>query len=152
MPQLSGKPVEIHTMPSLRLVPAARRGAADAAPLRIEVCPPRPFGEDAPVLKRLWRSMSGTQMPEEVRAFQRLKAVREEFSGALDDIDTQRAHDLQQRLLHCRSMRELWHLRSEVFDLVARHLSQREAQTRLEALNRHFPTRSPGSGFAPPDF
>jgi hypothetical protein len=154
MPQLSSKAVESHSMLSLRLAPAtARRDTADAAaPLRIEVCPPRPFGEETPLVKRLWRSMAGTRLPEELRAFERLKAVREEFSAALDDIDTRPAHDLQQRLLHCRSMRELWHLRSEIFDLVARHLSQAEAQSRLAALNRHFPTRSPGSGFAPPDF
>lgn len=137
----------------LRFAPAARRNAADATPpLRIEVCPPRPFGEDTPLVKRLWRTMAGTQQPHELRAFERLKAVREEFSGALDDIASQRAYDLQQRLLHCRSMRELWHLRSEIFNLVACHHSQHEAQARLAALNRHFPTRSPGSGFAPPDF
>jgi hypothetical protein len=140
-------------MLSLRFAPAARPHAADAAPpLRVEVCPPRPFGEDTPLVKRLWHSMAGSALPHELHAFERLKAVREEFSGALDDIASQPAHDLQQRLLHCRSMRELWHLRSEIFNLVACRHSQREAQARLTALNRHFPTRSPRSGFVPADF
>ena len=39
----------------------------------------------------------------------------------------------------------------EVFKLVALHFSQAEAQCRLDRLNRHFPTRSPRSGFAPLD-
>ena len=46
-----------------------------------------------------------------------------------------------------KSMRELWHLRAEVFALVSLELSQLEADRRLAALNRHFPTRAPRSGF-----
>jgi hypothetical protein len=119
--------------------------------LHIEVCPPRPFGDDEPLVKRLWRSLSGSSEAPFDAALQRMRAVREEFSSALDDVDTPHAHSLQQRLLHCRSMRELWHLRSELFDLVARQHSQHEAERRMAALNRHFPTRSPRSGFVPLD-
>ncbi|MEW6705811.1 MAG: hypothetical protein AB1430_13280 [Pseudomonadota bacterium] len=103
-------------------------------------------------MKRLWNSMAGREAPSAAPAFERLKAVREEFSQVLDDIGDCDAHGLQQRLLHCCSMRELWHLRSEIFYLVARHHSQQEAQARLVPLNRHFPTRSPRSGFVPADF
>ena len=84
----------------------------------------------------------------------RLCRVRDEFLQALQDIRTQQAGMLQGRLRIARSLRELWHLRPEVFKLVALHFSQAEAQCRLDRLNRHFPTRSPRSGFglldAPP--
>lgn len=116
--------------------------------VRLEVCPPLPFDVDEPLLRRLWRTLASHTASDEV-ARRRLKAVREEFSQALDDVGSQHADFLQQRLLHCRSMRELWHLRSELFEVVARHHSQREAERRMAALNRHFPSRSPRSGFAP---
>jgi len=67
----------------------------------------------------------------------------------LQDIRTQQVGVLQVRIRVAHSMRELWHLRPEVFRLVALHFSQAEAQCRLDRLNRHFPTRSPRSGFAP---
>lgn len=54
---------------------------------------------------------------------------------------------LQQRINIARSLHELWHLRPEVFKLVALRYSQGEAQSRLDRLNRHFPTRAPRSGF-----
>jgi len=81
----------------------------------------------------------------------RLGRVRNEFLQALDDIRTQQVGMLQGRIRIARSLRELWHLRPEVFKLVALHFSQAEAQCRLDRLNRHFPTRSPRSGFAPLD-
>lgn len=77
----------------------------------------------------------------------RLRRVRDEFLQALQDIRTQQAGMLQGRIRIARSLRELWHLRPEVFRLVALHFSQAEAQCRLDRLNRHFPTRSPRSGF-----
>jgi len=78
-----------------------------------------------------------------------LGAVRTEFLQSLEDIRTQQVGVLQQRIGRARNLRDLWHLRPEVFKLVALHYSQAEAQSRLDRLNRHFPTRSPRSGFAP---
>ena len=77
----------------------------------------------------------------------RLRRVRDEFLQALQDIGTQQVGVLQGRIRIARSLRELWHLRPEVFKRVALHFSQAEAQSRLDRLNRHFPTRSPRSGF-----
>ena len=45
--------------------------------------------------------------------------------------------------------RELWHLRADVYRLVAVHHNQAEAEARLNRLNRHFPTRAPRSALAP---
>lgn len=75
--------------------------------------------------------------------------VRAEFLDALHDVRTQQAGMLLARIRCAHSLRDLWHLRPEVFNLVAQRYDQSEAQLRLDRLNRHFPTRSPRSGFAP---
>lgn len=117
--------------------------------MRVEVCPPSLLEAAEPALsrwlRRLGRGASG-RCPA-----QRMQAVREEFMRSLDGVPGQHADFLQHRLGRCRSMLELWHLRSEVFGVIATQLSEHEAQARLAPLNRHFPTRSPRSGFAPLD-
>lgn len=76
-----------------------------------------------------------------------MEGVRAEFIQALSGVRTPQAGLLEQRIGIARSLHELWHLRPEVFKLVALHFSQCEAQRRLDQLNRHFPTRAPRSGF-----
>jgi hypothetical protein len=76
-----------------------------------------------------------------------LTMVRFEFIGALDDIPTPQAADLAGRIRHARSLRELWHLRAEVFSVVSRHGDEAKATARLSQLNRHFPTRAARSSF-----
>lgn len=72
--------------------------------------------------------------------------IRQEFADALNDIDTDAAAQLRAQIERARSPRELWHLRSALFTMVARHHSESQAQSRMERLNRHFPNRSPASG------
>ncbi len=95
---------------------------------------------------RAWRQGGGDRSAD-----QRLCAVRNEFLAALQDVGTQELASLRHRIGLAHSLRELWHLRPQVFKLVALAFSQAEAQCRLDHLNRHFPTRSPRSGFAPLD-
>lgn len=76
-----------------------------------------------------------------------LEEVRRDFKDAVDDVRTPEGDDLLDRIHAARGMREFWHLRAEVFRLVSLHHSQSEADERLAWLNRHFPTRSPRSGF-----
>lgn len=78
-----------------------------------------------------------------------LPAVRDEFADCLDDTWGDDACDLSTRIDRAHSLRDLWHLRADVYNVVARQHSQTEAEQRLARLNRHFPTRSPRSGFAP---
>lgn len=99
-------------------------------------------------LGRPARQAAGQQRP----AIDPLGTVRAEFLQSLDDIRTQQVGMLQQRIHIACSMHELWHLRPEVFKLVALRFSQVEAECRLERLNRHFPTRAPRSGFGAFDF
>jgi len=114
----------------------------------VAVCPPETVYVTTPSsldwLKRLAK-------PRGADPAQRLRAIRVEFAEALGDIPTQHASFLQHRVRCARSLRELWHLRSEMYSLIAVHHNQEEAERRLAPLNRFFPTRSPRSGFAPLD-
>ena len=114
-------------MIDLLLQRLARRLTAAGAGVRVEVCPP-PFGPSR---------LDG------------LAAVKQEFAQQLADVAGDDAGLLGARIERARSMLELWHLRAAVFRLVSLHHSQDEADTRLARLNRHFPTRSPRSAFAP---
>ena len=77
----------------------------------------------------------------------RVPAIRVEFMRAVADVDSDAADSLRNRIALSRSLRELWHLRTEVFRVVGLAHSQREAEGRLALLNRHFPTRAPRSQF-----
>lgn len=79
----------------------------------------------------------------------RLPRVQQDFLDCIDDIAGDGGRQLSLRVAHARSLRELWHMRIEVYNLVATHRSEFEAAQRLARLNRHFPTRAPRSGFVP---
>ena len=80
------------------------------------------------------------QMP--VQTGTPLSLVRREFVDALKDIRTQQAGDLLARIRTARSLRDLWHLRTEIYNLVAMHRDEAEAGFRLARLNRFFPQRA----------
>jgi hypothetical protein len=134
---------------------------------RVEICPPSLLQGSA-LATAGWRaglrdwlstgwntSTSGRQVKPRGHAGRdhagdpRFGTVRDEFLLALEDIRTQEVALLRHRIGIAHSLRELWHLRPQVFKLVALRFSQAEAQCRLDGLNRHFPTRSPRSGFTP---
>jgi hypothetical protein len=77
----------------------------------------------------------------------RLPGVRAEFTEALADIPGDDAENLRGRIRHARSLRELWHLRADVYRVVGVARSQGVAQERLARLNHHFPARAPRSQF-----
>jgi len=76
-----------------------------------------------------------------------LEDVRCEFARSLRDLAAENTRSTLNGINSARTLHELWHLRPEVFNLVARHRDQAEADRRLALLNRHFPTRAPRSGF-----
>lgn len=78
-----------------------------------------------------------------------LGRVRKDFQSCVADLSAVDSGPLWDRIARAQTLRELWHLRTEVFRLVALAHSQLEAESRLELLNQHFPTRSPRSGFGP---
>ncbi len=123
----------------------------------LEVCPPARLPAAGPVpgwraslrdwLDTGWGRPARQELQWRRHASDPLGTVRAEFLQSLEDIRTQQVGMLQQRVHIARSLHELWHLRPEVFKLVALRFSQDEAECRLDRLNRHFPTRAPRSGF-----
>jgi len=77
----------------------------------------------------------------------RLPRVRDDFLFALADLPGDAPHVLRRRITHAHSLRELWHLRADLFSLVSIEHSQAEAEQRLLHLNRHFPMRASRSQF-----
>ena len=73
--------------------------------------------------------------------------VRHAFVDALDDIDTDAAQAVRELIARARSPRELWHLRTAVYTLIATQHSESRAQLRMATLNRHFPLRTLCAGF-----
>lgn len=79
----------------------------------------------------------------------RLGEVKREFAASIADLDDTGVEALRARVQQAHSLRELWHLRSDVYGAVALAISQDEAEARLRLINQHFPTRAPRSQFAP---
>jgi hypothetical protein len=135
----------------------AGRTGASVVPTRVEICPP---ARALPALgwrRRLLDWLAGswpadehdTALAEAAADLEddAIEPVRTEFAAALADIGTREAAQLVWRLRCARTLRELWHLRTELFNIVARSAGQAEATARLQPLNRHFPARAPRSGF-----
>jgi hypothetical protein len=117
--------------------------------LRVEVCPPSLRQPPASAWQRLLFWLLAPAPLDVAPPLSRLPAVQADFRACLADVPTADAQSLLERIRLGRTLRELWHLRTEVYRVVAVHHSQREAESRLLELNRHFPTRAPRSAFAP---
>ena len=114
--------------------------AESGAPRRLRHCI-----DTLPAWLASWRLWRPALHPGE-RA---LAAARSTFLAGVADIPGPHSAGLQQRIRAAAGLRELWHLRSDTFALISRAMDQSTAQARLAMLNKHFPTRSPRSGFAP---
>lgn len=137
----------------LSSLPDSRHPHPSSRPARLEICPPsreRP-AQDWLARVRCWLASGwpgASAPPDEAAGPPLLLAqARQDFLDAVADISTPAADLLLDRIEFARSMRELWHLRADVFAQVSLVRNQREADERLAWLNRHFPTRSPRSGF-----
>jgi hypothetical protein len=119
-------------------------------PQRLQACPPSLRQAPDSWLERVWFWLAAPAAAQDAAPpVARLPGVRDDFLAMLADVDGSAGHELRRRVAQSRSLRELWHLRTEVYRLVAVRHSQTEAESRLADLNRHFPTRAPRSGFAP---
>jgi len=113
---------------------------------RAQVCPPELFSRSGPQWKRwvtgfwawLW-DLEDTADPMPVLTG--LHKVKSEFCAAMWDLQSVRANQVRDAVEHARSLRELWHLRADVFRAISTHRGQSEATIRIEALNNHFPVR-----------
>ncbi|MBL8287195.1 MAG: hypothetical protein JNL85_04345 [Rubrivivax sp.] len=134
---------DITSMPTLTLAPrrgnAPQRGRDSRA---LETAPPSLRHAPDSAWQRLMFWLLAPAPQEAAPPRNRLPAVREDFLLAVADVPGAAAHALRHRIVHAHSLRDLWHLRAEVFNVVGIEHAQGEAQQRLLRLNRHFPVRS----------
>lgn len=104
---------------------------------RGQIRPPETWGQAAPVWESLLQWLSGKPASPDP-----LPAARQDFLAALDGMAGSGAQDLRLRAEHAHSLRELWHLRAELYNLIARQRSQAEAERRLAVVNQHFTTHA----------
>ena len=119
---------------------------------RTEVCPPSLEGRGQAFSGvRDWLVSGGIGSSSEAGAAhphsasvtaQQLEAARRDFVEALDSLNDAAAEKLQCRIRLARTLRELWHLRLEVFQLVSLAQGQAIARQRLDRLDAHFETRA----------
>ena len=133
---------EIQNMSTALLHRLLHRKPAAPTTLRMNVCPP----DVCPKSDSLWsatlRWLVGGNV-EVVPALRTpLEKARSEFVAAMAGLIEVDPNALLKRAQHARSLRELWHLRSELYTLIARRISQFEADARLARVNQHFPTRA----------
>jgi hypothetical protein len=114
---------------------------------RHEVPPPSHFVRSAPLgltlAKRFWRWLWNMEDAAREKApASALRRVQAEFVATLWDLQSLRANHVRDQIDSARSLRELWHLRADVFKVIAVHRGQHEAQQRLDTLDNHFPLRN----------
>lgn len=77
-----------------------------------------------------------------IGAHDELPVLRARFIAQLDDIHRDDVEALLARIRRSRSLRDLWHLRPALYNMVARALDQTEAEHRMNCLNQLFPARA----------
>ena len=116
---------------------------------RVEVRPPSLRHAPESVWQRVMFWLLAPAPQEAAPPLNRLPVVRAEFLATLADVGSAEVDALRDRITGANSLRDLWHLRSEVFSTLGVALTQRQAEERLSKLNRHFPTRAPRTQFSP---
>jgi len=137
---------------SLPSIPRWGRRSTLMAPsaFRVEVRPPSLRQAPSSPWHRLLFWITAPAPMASAPPLNRLPGVRAEFMQTIIDIHSEEAEALRWRIRHAHSLRDLWHLRSEVFRTVGLAHSEFQADQRVALLNRHFPTRAPRSQFAQP--
>lgn len=143
-------PKPLHILPRRSRRPTTTLSGAHSS-LRMEVVPPSLRCAPEPSESAWQRLLFWVLAPaphEAAPPLTRLPAVRTEFLATLADIDDKSANQLRERISDARSLRELWHVRAEIYRVVGIAHTQQQAEQRVGLLNRHFPTRAPRSQFA----
>ena len=120
-----------------------RSTLAQPSGLRVEVCPPSLRQAPNSAWQRLMFWLLAPAPQDAAPPLSRLPGARMEFMAALADIDSEDAERLRCRIGATHSLRELWHLRADIYRVVGVSHRQSEAETRMALLNSHFPTRAP---------
>jgi hypothetical protein len=127
-------------------------GVPSSLMTRVEVCPPALWPSSVTLWGRAKRWLARSPWaPQSQRPVNRLAVVKGEFRRDLADLQSDDATRLGERIERARSLREMWHLRSVLYGLLATELNQAEAERRMAQLNRHFPMRAPRASRFPLD-
>ncbi|WP_428021321.1 hypothetical protein [Aquabacterium sp.] len=98
-------------------------------------------------VRQAWRWLWDQEAPApKLAPIGEIRKIRAEFHAALMDMQSAKAFQVRYQIEASRSLRELWHLRADVFEIVAENRGEGEAKARVAALNHHFPegpARSP---------
>ena len=131
-------------MTSRRLRRPEQRAAPSRLSSRVDVCPPQLWPSSLTLWGRMqrWLMRDSPWTPDAARPLGRLALARREFQQLMDPLRGPDAARLACQTETARSLRELWHLRSTLYGLLALQFSQAEAERCLATLNRHFPTRA----------
>jgi hypothetical protein len=133
-------------MPADATSPAVTPLRARPLTLREQICPPELFTRSQPSwqrwLRRCWARLAPAERGAAPwRPMAGIHAAREAFFLAAADLRGEAADDLRERIDRARSLRELWHLRLDLFNLVSRAHGQAAAEEELQTLNEWFPQR-----------
>jgi hypothetical protein len=129
-----------------RYMPSGLSLGQTSAMSRIEVRPPSLRHAPVPLLQRLMFWLVAPSPQEASPPLNRLPGVQQAFRRALLDVRGEASDILMDRISRARSLRELWHMRLDVYNQIALSNSEFEAAQRLAELNCHFPTRAPRLG------
>jgi hypothetical protein len=141
-------PRMLSQLPAKALSSSRLLGRRPAPEVRLQCTPPSLVHAPSSPWQRLMFWLLAPAPQDAAPPLERLPAVRTEFMATLTDIVCDEAEDIRWRIHNARSLRELWHVRSDVFRLVAVQYGQAEAEQRLLLLNRHFPSRAPRTQFS----
>ena len=120
----------------------------DSSAFRVQCGPPSLRHAPGSLWQRLMFWLLAPAPRDAAPPLNRLPGVRTDFMASVADISTEEAEQVRLRIHESHSLRELWHVRAELYRVVAVAHSQAQAEQRLLLLNRHFPTRAPRSQFA----
>ena len=135
-------------MRSLRLMLLRRPRSTLSTPsaFRVEVRPPSLRHAPASWGQRLLFWLLAPAPQDAAPPINRLPGVKRDFLACVADVEPRLTGSLCQSIDGARSLRELWHLRAEIYNTVGLAHSEVEAERRIDRLNRHFPTRAPRAG------
>ena len=120
----------------------------DSSAFRVQCRPPSLRHAPGSLWLRLMFWLMAPAPQDAAPPLNRLPEVRTDFMASLADIITEEADRIRLRIHEAHSLRDLWHVRAELYRVVAVAHNQTQAEQRLLLLNRHFPTRAPRSQLA----
>jgi hypothetical protein len=91
--------------------------------------------------RSFWHQHAPAFLDTRARRSERLGLMAVRFEATLVDLPPQSAYVLRMRIQRARGPADLWHLRLDLFNAIAKAHGQHEAQSRLRELDGLFASR-----------